>query len=347
METTSHSRSSSGASSAQKLSYKFQRLRERIRQAIQSGELTGKLPGERQLARRFRSNAKTISKALTDLAAEGLIERSIGRGSFVKGSEGATPAVDERWLILCNPSQLSLPVVRTLLATNPLAQTSIDFTNLRPSFLSQFKVVIDLSHDTPPDLLRDLVVRNMIVVRVGLEPSTYSTHAVLMDRQLGVTCLARDLLLAGHVRLFAVDLGRKHLTAHLRTAVERFASTATVESGGVGDVIAAIEDGATVLVCDSADSGKAVRELLQRRGYAVPGQVSLAATGVIEGPPPCSGYFVSAKQKAETIIHLLRDAQARRPVTLWLTGAFMDEGTVAPVAAGPPVLRAAFDAMPA
>src|SRR5688572_29321287 len=52
----------------QSLSYKFQRLREKLRQAVASGELSGKLPGERALARRFHVNAKTLSKALTDLA---------------------------------------------------------------------------------------------------------------------------------------------------------------------------------------------------------------------------------------------------------------------------------------
>jgi DNA-binding transcriptional MocR family regulator len=56
------------------LSYKFERLRERIRAAVNNGELSGKLPGERVLARRFRVNAKTLSKALTDLAAEGVLE---------------------------------------------------------------------------------------------------------------------------------------------------------------------------------------------------------------------------------------------------------------------------------
>src|SRR4051794_3317321 len=69
-----------------KLSYKFQRLRERLRAAVSSGELSGKLPGERQLAKKFHVNAKTLSKALTDLAAEGLLERNIGRGTFVKGA---------------------------------------------------------------------------------------------------------------------------------------------------------------------------------------------------------------------------------------------------------------------
>src|SRR3954469_14844465 len=81
------------------LSYKFQRLREKLRAAIASGELVGKLPGERALAKRFHVNAKTLSKALTDLAAEGVLDRSIGRGTYVKGSAPA-PAKSGRWLVL-------------------------------------------------------------------------------------------------------------------------------------------------------------------------------------------------------------------------------------------------------
>src|SRR5256885_12207538 len=83
------------------MSYKFQRLRERLRQAIASGELTGKLPGERTLAKRFEVNAKTLSKALTDLAAERLLDRSIGRRTYVKGSAPADTAAG-RWLGLCD-----------------------------------------------------------------------------------------------------------------------------------------------------------------------------------------------------------------------------------------------------
>src|SRR3954470_9667875 len=84
-----------------RMSYKFQRLREKLRQAVASGELSGKLPGERALAKRFHVNAKTLSKALTDLAAEGLLDRSIGRGTYVKGSAPATSA-DGRWLVVCD-----------------------------------------------------------------------------------------------------------------------------------------------------------------------------------------------------------------------------------------------------
>src|SRR5437879_5458152 len=83
------------------MSYKFQRLREKLREAVRTGELAGKLPGERALAKRFQVNAKTLSKALTDLAAEGLLDRSIGRGTYVKGS--APAAAKGRWLVITDP----------------------------------------------------------------------------------------------------------------------------------------------------------------------------------------------------------------------------------------------------
>src|SRR5271169_4361516 len=82
------------------MSYKFQRLREKIRQAVESGELSGKLPGERELARRFHVNAKTLSKALTDLAAEGLLSRSIGRGTFVRGAASPGSPAEGPWLLV-------------------------------------------------------------------------------------------------------------------------------------------------------------------------------------------------------------------------------------------------------
>jgi len=64
-------------------SYKFQRTRERLREAVMRGEFATRLPGERVLARQFGVNAKTINKAISDLCAEGLLQRHIGQGTFL------------------------------------------------------------------------------------------------------------------------------------------------------------------------------------------------------------------------------------------------------------------------
>src|SRR6185436_21152558 len=78
-----------------RLSYKFQRLREEIRQAVLSGEFGERLPGERELGRRYRANAKTINKALSDLSSDGLLVRHIGRGTYIAAA-GESPAASGR-----------------------------------------------------------------------------------------------------------------------------------------------------------------------------------------------------------------------------------------------------------
>src|SRR5213593_2018616 len=119
------------------LSYKFQRLRERLRSAVVSGELSGKLPGERALAKRFHVNAKTLSKALTDLAAEGVLDRSIGRGTYVKGHAPVTVTA-KRLLIVCDPDQVGWELVQMIRAAHPEVDVATDVTSVRPSFLNQF-----------------------------------------------------------------------------------------------------------------------------------------------------------------------------------------------------------------
>ena len=154
------------------MSYKFQRLREKLRHAIASGELSGKLPGERALARRFHVNAKTLSKALTDLAAEGVLDRSIGRGTYVKGQAPAPSAATKRWLLLCDPEDADSCLVRLLKEAEPDLLVATDVKDMRPSFLGGISAVIDFARATPEAFLRDLVVRNVPVVAVGREART-------------------------------------------------------------------------------------------------------------------------------------------------------------------------------
>ncbi|WP_354005792.1 GntR family transcriptional regulator [Fictibacillus terranigra] len=56
-----------------------------IKQKIENGEWTvgTKIPPQRDLASRFNVNRSTIVFALDDLAADGLIESRVGKGTFV------------------------------------------------------------------------------------------------------------------------------------------------------------------------------------------------------------------------------------------------------------------------
>jgi DNA-binding transcriptional regulator YhcF (GntR family) len=316
------------------LSYKFQRLREKIREAITSGELSGKLPGERALSHRFHCNAKTLSKALTDLAAEGLLERSIGRGTFVKGS-APKAAEAGRWMILCDQDSAHADALRGLIeqlrqASGGELEVVSDPMETRPSFTSQFTAVIDFARSTPESFLRDLVVRNVPIIAVEHEPRTYSVHAVLVDRVLGLNQIARDLMLAGHRRFGAVeDPGDATVAQELRRAAKRYAPDAVIDSCSPHEVGALVDHGVTAIVCHSIHAAQIARQKLDQRGIAVPNQISLAAVGSTCGETPCSGYYVRCDKLADAVVQLLKEpTTSGRPTTLWLAGEFIDRGTI-------------------
>lgn len=311
------------------LSYKFQRLRERIRQAIENGELSGKLPGERTLARRFHANAKTLGKALTDLAAEGLLDRSIGRGTYVQGA-APRPNLQRPWLILCDPEAEKSEIARLILQANPAAQVSGNLSTLRPSFINSFSAVIDLSQSTPDAIHRDLVIRSIPLIAAGREPRTYSTHCIMIDRAMGAAHLGRELVLSGHRRMAAIDhRGDAEVHDALLKTAARCAPDASVDRGFVEDVPALLQNGVTALVCDSALAARRVQKCLDEFKMTIPRRIALAAVGTIDHEAPCTGYFVTAREEAETILQTLRDMHQRRPVTLWLVGKYIDRGTCA------------------
>jgi DNA-binding transcriptional regulator YhcF (GntR family) len=229
-------------------SYKFQRLREELRLVVRSGELSGKLPGERILARRFKANAKTLSKALTDLAAEGLLERIIGRGTFVKGTLSPSNRLG-RWLLLSDSSEKSAALTEAISAINPDNQSIHEVAGVRPSFLGQFSAVIDLSSQTPEAFLRDLAVRNMPIVLANREPGTLSLHAVLMDIPLGGARLAREMLLLGHRHFLVVE---RHGSAVLAKAVQsvatRYDPHATVDTCAPDESASVLDSRATAII---------------------------------------------------------------------------------------------------
>lgn len=309
------------------MSYKFQRLRERLRQAVLSGELTGKLPGERALAKRYNCNAKTLSKALTDLAAEGLLERSIGRGTYVKGS---APAVTEPgpWLVLSDGSPMTAALFQQVMAVNPRCQLVVGEPPSRPSFINQFSAVIDVSATTPDAFVRDLVVRGVPVVVVGRESRVISVDTVLVDIASGVQRLARELMHLGHRRFLAVEsVGHTEVSRNVRQALATWANVVTVDAVAPREVLGGVAQGATAVVCESPASASEVLRTLREAGIDVPGQVSVVAVGVAGGEERCSGAYVPLSELLSQAVRLLEDRATRRPAILWLAPSIVQHGT--------------------
>jgi DNA-binding transcriptional regulator YhcF (GntR family) len=315
------------------MSYKFQRLRERIRQAVASGELSGKLPGERELARRFHVNAKTLSKALTDLAAEGLLQRSIGRGTFVRSSKEEPAAQQGSWLVLSDAST-DASLIDHLRAINPTLENCTEISTIRPSFLNQFSAVIDLASATPESLIRDLLVRGIPVVAMGQEHRKYSVSGVMFDSMLGAAQLTRQLVLGGHRHFLAVEeRSRITIAETIRKTAARYCQDFSVDACSAADVAQAAGYGATACICDSVDGAIKTLDVFQRAGLNVPDRMSVAAVGWTGQDYPCTGYFIDTKQQATAIAEVLANGQPGRPTTLWLTGILVDRGTTTSQAA--------------
>jgi hypothetical protein len=333
---------SDSSSTQERLSYKFQRLRERLRAAVASGELTGKLPGERQLAKRFRVNAKTLSKALTDLAGEGLLDRSIGRGTYVRGSDaseaGKNQTIRRRWLVACDADQVASPVLVALRQQNPDLLVVTDLVAQRPSALNGCDGAVIFSRSVPDAAVRGLLVRGKRVVFVDREPGVYSTHAILIDRALGASMLSRDMMLGGHRRIVVahgIDVSDEaaEMTRAARLCQPRYAPDATIEEAAVRDVVAFVERGFTAVLCASAEIASQAVVALQQTRHRPGADVSLAAVGVAGAEVPCSGYYVHPARQAEAIVHLLSEKANQRPQTMWLAGQSIDRGTIVAVGA--------------
>ena len=65
----------------------YRQIAEQIRERVESGSLTpgDRLPAIRDLAAALGVNRDTVALAYEELAAQGVVESQVGRGTFVRG----------------------------------------------------------------------------------------------------------------------------------------------------------------------------------------------------------------------------------------------------------------------
>jgi hypothetical protein len=308
---------------AARLSFKFERLRERLRDAIVAGEFKGRLPGERQLAARFRVNAKTLSKALTDLAAEGLLDRRVGRGTYVRGADSGPVTKPSRWLVLTSPDS-ACPLWSALSARFPDSMLQPVDRSLRPSQLHGFDVVLDAAQ-SPPDsaMLRDLVVRNIPVVSLDKAPGLVSTHSVAVDTGLAGWQLGRRAVEAGHRRLAVLETDEAQSLYHGVVSAARERHDVHVRPIRLADLPEVVrgDHASTAVVCGTTELARRAMTLLATES-GVGKSISVSAAGIADGPLPCVGYFVSVDRMIEAIESVAVDGYSRGPIHLWLSGQY-------------------------
>src|SRR5262245_51548454 len=84
---------------------KHQQISRQLLADIAAGKYaaTGRLPSEAQLCERFGVSRPTVARALRDLQDQGLVERRVGSGSYVRAPSAGGPPVAQRQLGLLIP----------------------------------------------------------------------------------------------------------------------------------------------------------------------------------------------------------------------------------------------------
>lgn len=347
------------------LSYKYQRLRERLRIAVKSGELTGKLPGERELARRYAANAKTINKALNDLAMEGLVYRHVGRGTFVASSSVSSPVQARArrfaWMVstqlhlsdgepLLSAIRESLEKVGHRIETIEMDEDEdggLLSGHLGHRHFRQFDGALLVSKPSSK-LLDDLRRRRMSVVLLNNYAEAMRLPAVLPDRAHGAFVLCQHLVQLGHRRIAllvradclpgatAAEAGYRAAMAYY--GLDEMPVTRVGRSVEWSD-LAGASGSATAFICVPGQLGSVVKHLAAEAGVDVPGELSIAAIctpGEMCGQrESISCYEVEASCVLRWASELLTQRfSASQPPLIVVPGRFIDRGTLAPARDG-------------
>lgn len=306
---------------AERQSYKYQRLRERLRGAILSKELHGKLPGERELARQFKVNAKTLGKALTDLAAEGLLERTLGVGTFVKGS---IPLKSNQQVLLLTdpfPTPLDHAMVEYLRAKDvPVDLSPADHAYSNAKLTTVRRVVLTAS-TVPGARVRDLIVRRKHVVALDCHAGTVSTHAVCVDRDRQIDLLVRDLLRQGYKRFWVSPSAYEPLAKAVARSLHD-ALQIEIDSHELilTDPARVKEHAASVVICGFHFEAQKLIESLKQLHLSVPSEVGVAHVGAAPDDSSISGFCVTHSQLVAEMSDFMDITHSAKPVTLWLQG---------------------------
>jgi len=316
-------------SSDRRLSYKFQRLRERLRAAIASGELVGKLPGERDLAKRFKVNTKTLSKALSELAADGLVERNIGLGTFVRGT-GTRETL--RVLLAGNLERID-PVAKLIDPATMNITVQADTSEAALSATRYDCIVLSIDR-TSDDVVRDLMLRGRRVITVGTRATKFSTWAILYDVPAAAADLARRLAHRGHQQLMAVGTDPDgEIMAAVNNALRE---NARAILGGLTDLDDNLAAGVTALILLPGINPKQVADYLTHCRRKVPDDLSVVTIGWQADSPQWTGIGFTPQQVADAIVQLVDPHSSPRPASLWLAGICHEAGTLGPApTAGP------------
>lgn len=177
-------------------------------QATQMG--TGsKLPSVRRLMRRFGVSQLTVQRAISSLETEGLVERQVGRGTFVVGGNG--PTARTITILRCDyPSRRGDDITRAIHHAlksdghRPIVLTYCDYERaiemLRDAPHADAYILQPMLPSIPLDLLSFLRKRSQAVVVDGVLDGA-NIDALATDARRGLEIAIERLMDLGHRKI--------------------------------------------------------------------------------------------------------------------------------------------------
>jgi len=348
-----------------KLSYKFQRLRERIRAAIVSGDLRGKLPGERELARRFNANAKTVSKALSDLTSEGLLIRQVGRGTFVADHESNGSPVGRqrkfRWITTSGSNHgfrqhVYLRAEKLLgdkghrLDVEAVAENAdeeLPERGISPGALRDVDGLIIYASRPSHGMIADFLRRHIPLVLAQSAAPGVKTNAVSPDHCRGAFELTEHLIGMGHRQIglilpkqtpgFYDEAVRGHVTAMRRYNLSA-AEPSRISPNMAGAIIEHVYRPTALVVAD-VELAVAIRDAAAQRSIRIPEDLGMTVLpeagqdGLEE--LAMTSYEVDPERVLDWSVQLLLEASpGSQPREVLIPGRLIDRGSVQSRATG-------------
>jgi|GEM_PF-1038717 len=351
-----------------KLSYKYQRLRERLRQAVQDGEWSGKLPGERRLAKCYRANAKTINKALNDLALEGLLVRHIGRGTFVAGSEPSEKTLPNKlrhfgWLTPAGQNHsyryrmydraVEMLQQKGHRLTRLYVMTSIEGElmedTLGPGALHEMDGVVLFSSHPSREFLATLRRRHVPMVMANNHHKQIKTPVVVSDYSHGAFSLCEQLVALGHSRiqllisselLPAATAAETGYHAVMNRHGLRTWKPLTVAPGLDWQDLLAGDDRPTALVCVGGPLAVEASDQAVVAGLVQPSMLSISALAEPGETLMAERSITAYEVDPELIVYWITELLVSAPFSLSsemvvVPGCLRDRGSAAPPMSGP------------
>jgi hypothetical protein len=312
-----------------RLSYKFQRLREQLRNAIERGEFSGRLPGERDLGRRFHANAKTINKALSDLSAEGLVVRHVGRGTYVAGSDAESGAQKPRcfwWSTHAGESAAITPMYRSahrhLCDMSPSdSLIAVSLTELARGggdgrALRDADGIVVLGATPDEVLMSELIRRHIPTILVGGSADAPRVHQVVSDDGDAGFRVTEHLAQMGFkdIRVVGDDTtmsDRVYSGYHAACKRRRLKTPAPVSLEEAATVARRRDDVALIVVGAAAIESLCALAPESERKAAIAGVVEPGLRAAEQND--ITAYEVAMDRIAEWVVRLLCDARTGQP----------------------------------